>query len=98
MRNWNFTLFVKPISATTTLPDYLWGIETPDGGGASLVHWSFQTTYEELKPPFIGNDEQTHEGFQTTYEELKPLFTASRMSSGRSFQTTYEELKLTTCG
>ena len=37
----------------------------------------FQTTYEELKPPFIGNDEQTHEGFQTTYEELKLVKTGT---------------------
>jgi len=35
--------------SVNSLPDYLWGIETPFDGFRVLFHKGFQTTYEELK-------------------------------------------------
>ena len=78
------------------LPDYLWGIETPNTRSSSAWKWGFQTTYEELKllskrvadsfssfslPDYLW-------GIETTKWYIWE-------SSSTCFQTTYEELKLT---
>jgi len=52
MRNWNGGSFEG--RCFFTLPDYLWGIETPDF--CSILVWKFfrfQTTYEELKQKLL---------------------------------------------
>jgi len=53
MRNWNFYMS-ECYGHFGTLPDYLWGIETPSWPDTfSNLNISFQTTYEELKQGII---------------------------------------------
>jgi len=78
----------------SSLPDYLWGIET--GSSHSILYnwWGFQTTYEELKLRFSLCSGVSASRFQTTYEELKlPTYIWRLILSLLRFQTTYEELK-----
>jgi len=73
MRNWNQS-FLNSSWMCVQLPDYLWGIETWFGGEHLLdTSWGFQTTYEELKLPFLEEYslQRLPFSFQTTYEELK---------------------------
>jgi len=49
MRNWNFET-LRGRGNRSPLPDYLWGIETRYLLKKLSRSWSFQTTYEELKP------------------------------------------------
>ena len=71
MRNWNF-LLASQVIESTELPDYLWGIETQRLNPVHEGSRSFQTTYEELKPPERRAARYRCISFQTTYEELKP--------------------------
>ena len=59
------------ISGNSSLPDYLWGIETLPPRTVCCHHRCFQTTYEELKPVWNWRFPEPDPGFQTTYEELK---------------------------
>jgi len=72
---------------SSSLPDYLWGIETYTRRIWTGRETRFQTTYEELKLESKSSVLQVQSGFQTTYEELKrhvlllsmPAMPASRL-------------------
>jgi len=75
------------------LPDYLWGIETPQHEGVCRSQDRFQTTYEELKLPFPQLSEINLMLPDYLWGIETFSFSLIKTSSSR-FQTTYEELKL----
>ena len=80
MRNWN-SFFRELFPHPEGLPDYLWGIETPNAPRrAKPIAFRFQTTYEELKLSCHVFSSPDVACFQTTYEELKRFWFISHTS------------------
>ena len=79
--------------SSSSLPAYLWGIETAAGLWTGIELLGYQPTYEELKPSSSPSGVSAWLCYQPTYEELKQVFREVGEGWCNGYQPTYEELK-----